>query len=138
MYRGTLLPNTQTGQCKTPWKKQRGKGAKGLPPRCLLSNECVQTHSEQEQYNGYERNAKLLFSVNTEMELPANAPVRLPSAQLEELDYRKRPILRKGENRKSILRCSKSWRMAIEFNSITVKHCKFSNNILDIAFHKTV
>lgn len=44
---------------------------------------------KQEQYKVYERNGQLFFSFNTEKKIPANAPVRLTSAQLEELDYRK-------------------------------------------------
>ena len=36
-----------------------------------------------------ERNGQLFFSLNTEILLPKNAPVRLASAQLEELEYRK-------------------------------------------------
>jgi len=34
------------------------------------------------------KNGQLFFSVNAEMELTENAPVRLTSTQLEELDYR--------------------------------------------------
>ena len=36
-----------------------------------------------------ERNGQLVFALNTEILLPKNAPVRLASAQLEELEYRK-------------------------------------------------
>lgn len=36
-----------------------------------------------------ERNGQLVISLNTEILLPSNAPVRLASAQLEELEYRK-------------------------------------------------
>lgn len=36
-----------------------------------------------------ERNGQLVFALNTEILLPENAPVRLASAQLEELEYRK-------------------------------------------------
>ena len=39
--------------------------------------------------NIIERNGQLVISLNTEILLPKNAPVRLASAQLEELEYRK-------------------------------------------------
>lgn len=41
------------------------------------------------QCNIIERNGQLVISLNTEILLPKNAPVRLASAQLEELEYRK-------------------------------------------------
>jgi len=43
----------------------------------------------QDQYKVYERNGQLVFAINSEILLPENAPVRLTSAQLEELDYEK-------------------------------------------------
>ena len=43
----------------------------------------------QKHHKLCERNDQLFISVNAEMELPENAPVRLTSAQLKELDYRK-------------------------------------------------
>ena len=43
----------------------------------------------EEQCNIVERNGQLVFALNTEILLPENAPVRLASAQLEELEYRK-------------------------------------------------
>ena len=49
----------------------------------------MKNQSKQEQYNVYERNGQLFFSFNTEIKVPQNASVRLTSAQLEELDYRK-------------------------------------------------
>ena len=42
----------------------------------------------QDQCTVRERNGQLVFAVNSEILLPENAPVRLTSAQLEELDYR--------------------------------------------------
>ena len=42
----------------------------------------------QDQCTVRERNGQLIFAVNSEILLPENAPVRLTSAQLEELDYR--------------------------------------------------
>ena len=42
---------------------------------------------KQDQCTVYERNGQLVLSLNNEILLPENAPVRLTSAQLEELDY---------------------------------------------------
>ena len=42
-----------------------------------------------EQCNVIERNGQLVFTLNSEIMLPEEAPVRLTNAQLEELDYRK-------------------------------------------------
>ena len=44
---------------------------------------------KQEQFNIIERNGQLVLAINSEFSLPENAPVRLTSAQLEELDYSK-------------------------------------------------
>ena len=44
---------------------------------------------KQDQFKTYERNGQLVFAINSEILLPENAPVRLTSAQLEELDYTK-------------------------------------------------
>ena len=44
------------------------------------------THS---QFTAIGRNGQLVFSLNSEIILPENAPVRLTRLQLEELDYRK-------------------------------------------------
>ena len=41
------------------------------------------------QFKVYERNGQPVVALNSEFLLPENAPVRLTSAQLEELDYRK-------------------------------------------------
>ena len=43
----------------------------------------------QDQCTVCERNGQLVLVLNNEILLPENAPVRLTSAQLEELDYRK-------------------------------------------------
>lgn len=43
----------------------------------------------QDQFTVYERNGQLVLAIHNEILLPENAPVRLTSAQLEELDYRK-------------------------------------------------
>ena len=39
------------------------------------------------QYSVNERNGQLVFALNNEILLPENAPVRLTSVQLEEMDY---------------------------------------------------
>ena len=49
----------------------------------------MKTKKKQDQCTIYERNNQLVLALNSEMMLPENAPVRLTSAQLEELDYRK-------------------------------------------------
>ena len=43
----------------------------------------------QDQYSVSERNNQLVLVLNSEIILPEDAPVRVTSAQLEELDYRK-------------------------------------------------
>ncbi len=50
----------------------------------------VKKQSEtQGQCTLVERNGQLVFTLNSEILLPEDAPVRLTNAQLEELDYRK-------------------------------------------------
>ena len=44
---------------------------------------------KQDQCKVYDRNGQLVLALNNEFLLPENAPVRLTSAQLEELDYEK-------------------------------------------------
>ena len=46
-------------------------------------------HQKQDQYKVFERHGQLVFALNSEITLPQNAPVRLLSAQLEELEYGK-------------------------------------------------
>ena len=43
----------------------------------------------QEQFKIHEREGQLILAIDNEILLPENAPVRLTSAQLEELDYTK-------------------------------------------------
>ena len=43
----------------------------------------------QDQFKIFERNGQLVFALNREKIIPENAPVRLASAMLEELDYEK-------------------------------------------------
>ena len=77
-------------RCKTAGKNQRGLEPKRVSkPRCLLSDKCVNKNLKQNQCNVYERNGQLVFTRNSEIVLPKDAPVRLLSAQLEELDYEK-------------------------------------------------
>ena len=49
----------------------------------------MKTKYQQEQFSAYERGGQLVLALNSEKILPETAPVRLASAQLEELDYRK-------------------------------------------------
>ena len=44
---------------------------------------------KQDQYKVCERHGQLVFAINSEIMIPENAPVRLLSAQLEELEYGK-------------------------------------------------
>ena len=48
----------------------------------------MKKHKKQDQFKSFERNGQLVLALNSEILLPENAPVRLTSAQLEELDYR--------------------------------------------------
>ena len=48
-----------------------------------------QTYQKQDQYKIFERHGQLVFALNSEIIIPHNAPVRLLSAQLEELEYGK-------------------------------------------------
>ena len=47
----------------------------------------MRNNKTQEQFKTYERHGQLVLAINNEILLPENAPVRLTSAQLEELDY---------------------------------------------------
>ena len=55
-----------------------------------------------EQCNIVERNGQLVFTLNSEIFLPEEAPVRLTNAQLEELDYRKLYEAYSSKGRKSV------------------------------------
>ena len=55
-----------------------------------------------EQCNIVERNGQLAFTLNSEIFLPEDAPVRLTNAQLEELDYRKLYEAYSSKGRKSV------------------------------------
>ena len=56
---------------------------------------------KQDQCKVYERNGQLVLAINNEYLLPENAPVRLTSAQLEELDYEKLYRAYSAKGRKS-------------------------------------
>ena len=58
-------------------------------------------HQKQEQFKIYEREGQLILAINNEILLPENAPVRLTSAQLEELDYTKLYRAYSAKGRKS-------------------------------------
>ena len=49
----------------------------------------ISAKTTQEQCTVVERNGQLVFTLNSEIMLPEEAPVRQTNAQLEELDYRK-------------------------------------------------
>ena len=55
----------------------------------------------QEQFKVSARNGQLILAINNEILLPENAPVRLTSAQLEELDYTKLYRAYSAKGRKS-------------------------------------
>ncbi len=54
------------------------------------------------QYTAVERNNQLVLILNSEIKLPEDAPVRVTSAQLEELDYRKLYAAYSSRGRKSV------------------------------------
>ena len=56
---------------------------------------------KQDQCSVKERNGQLVLALNNEILLPENASVRLTSAQLEELDYRKLYRAYSAKGRKS-------------------------------------
>ena len=57
---------------------------------------------QQDQYKVSERNNQLVLVLNSEILLPEDAPVRVTSAQLEELDYRKLYAAYSSKGRKSV------------------------------------
>ena len=56
----------------------------------------------QTQYTAVEQNNQLVLILNSEIKLPEDAPVRVTSAQLEELDYRKLYAAYSSRGRKSV------------------------------------
>lgn len=61
-----------------------------------------QNSTQQDQYKVSERNNQLVLVLNSEILLPEDAPVRVTSAQLEELDYRKLYEAYSSRGRKSV------------------------------------
>ena len=61
----------------------------------------MKKHLKQDQCTVREHNGQLVLALNNEILLPENAPVRLTSAQLEELDYRKLYSAYSAKGRKS-------------------------------------
>ena len=59
----------------------------------------MKNNNTQEQFRSFERNGQLVLSLNSEIILPENAPVRRTNAQLEELDWKsmKESALTKSE-----------------------------------------
>ena len=61
----------------------------------------MKKNQKQDQCTVYECHGQLVFALNSQKILPENAPVRLASAQLEELDYRKLYCTYSSKGRKS-------------------------------------
>ena len=60
-----------------------------MPTRLFALSLICEEKPKQDRCKVYERNGQLVLAINNEYLLPENAPVRLTSAQLEELDYEK-------------------------------------------------
>ena len=58
--------------------------------------------NKQEQYKTTVQNNQLVLVLNSEILLPEDSPVRVTSAQLEELDYRKLYEAYSSKGRKSV------------------------------------
>ena len=56
---------------------------------CVKIELMKNNSKQQDQCTVRERHGQLVFAINSEILLPENAPVRLTSAQLEDLDYEK-------------------------------------------------
>ncbi len=98
------LQRTQWARCKigvnnksTSWV-QKGLGW------CfrLRYNFGVKQRITQGQCNIVEREGQLVFTLNSEIFIPEEAPVRLTNAQLEELDYRRLYEAYSSKGRKSV------------------------------------
>ena len=70
-------------------------------PRSLLYSYFVTLKKKQDQYTVYERHGQLVLAINSEIMIPERAPVRLLSAQLEELEYGKLYEAYSSKGRKS-------------------------------------
>ena len=72
-------------------KKDGVRSPKGFPNLafCVKIVGVYKQSQTQDHYTTYKRDGQVVLALNNEIILPENAPVRLTSAQLEELDYRK-------------------------------------------------
>ena len=60
--------------------------ARGCWPACFIDGWLLSAYETQSQYTAVARNNQLVLILNSEIKLPEDAPVRVTSAQLEELD----------------------------------------------------
>ena len=63
---------------------------------------CYEKNTHQEEHKAFQENNQLVLILNSEILLPENDPVRVTSAQLEELDYRKLYEAYSSSGRKSV------------------------------------
>jgi len=86
-----------------PNKKTHQLARKGLADVSFCCKiELMRNKEQQDQYKVYEGNNQLVLVLNSEILLPEDAPVRVTSAQLEELDYRKLYEAYSSKGRKSV------------------------------------
>ena len=85
-------------------KKQIGQLQKELADLlfCCRIKLHMNNPKQQEKYNASHENNQLVIILNSEIELSKDAPVRVTSAQLEELDYRKLYEAYSSKGRKSV------------------------------------
>ena len=84
-------PKAPKGSLQNELRKNTAdRSPKGFSIRgvCVKIESVKNNSKTQDQCNVYERNGQLVLALNNEILLPENAPVRLTSVQLEELDYR--------------------------------------------------
>lgn len=62
----------------------------------------MKSSNRQKKYNATVENNQLVLILNSEILLPEDAPVRVTSARLEELDYRKLYAAYSSKGRKSV------------------------------------
>ena len=74
-------------QNKTMQKDRLDSPKKGCPAYLFALNIIYEEKIKQDQYSVYERRGQLVFVLNSEKMIPEDAPVRLVSAMLEELNY---------------------------------------------------
>ena len=85
-------------------KKHIGWPRKGLADVsfCGRIKLLMNNPNRQEKYNVSVKNNQLILVLNSEILLPEDAPVRVTSAQLEELDYRKLYEAYSSKGRKTV------------------------------------